>query len=127
LAREKLASAMLDVSDGLLQDCGHIASESGVGIVIRQRDIPLAPSLEAKESVLAISSGDDYQLLFTSAPGNREKVRQAAKLAGGVDVSCIGKVVNSLRSEVLLETFQGENLRIGTDIPCAGYQHTWSE
>ena len=64
-----LASAALDVSDGLLADCGHIAEESGVALVIDAARVPLTAALReaAGERALhlALSGGDDYVLAFT--------------------------------------------------------------
>ena len=64
------AHAALDISDGLLADCGHIAKASGVSLQIQQTQVPVA---SAAEQVLdahaalqsALSGGDDYQLAFT--------------------------------------------------------------
>lgn len=64
------ASAALDVSDGLLADCGHIARASGVALYIEQERLPLSEALSAllgREEALAcaLSGGDDYVLAFT--------------------------------------------------------------
>lgn len=72
LSQEGLASAMLDVSDGLLADLGHILSASGVGAEINIPALPLSAAfrheLEKNEAQidLALAGGDDYELLFTS-------------------------------------------------------------
>lgn len=74
-----LASAMMDVSDGLLIDASRMARVSGVAIVIDH--IPLSPALEqvrgASIAVLmaAAQAGDDYELLFTLPPGVVPPVR----------------------------------------------------
>ncbi|MBA1275575.1 thiamine-phosphate kinase [Stutzerimonas azotifigens] len=67
------ASAALDISDGLLGDCGHIASASGVALRIESERIPLsAPLLQflGHEQALAaaLAGGDDYLLAFTLPP-----------------------------------------------------------
>jgi thiamine-monophosphate kinase len=59
-----VASAALDVSDGLLQDLGHLVSASRVGARIDSGRIPLAAGATLAD---ALSAGDDYELLFTSA------------------------------------------------------------
>ncbi len=59
-----VASAALDVSDGLLQDLGHLLSASGVGAEIDSQRVPVAAGAELAD---ALSAGDDYELLFTSA------------------------------------------------------------
>ena len=64
------ASAALDISDGLLADCGHIAAASGVRLVIEQAQVPLSEALlrsVGQEHALqcGLSGGDDYVLAFT--------------------------------------------------------------
>lgn len=59
-----VASACMDVSDGFLQDAGHIAQASNVGLVLHAPRIPLADG--AQELLLQLTGGDDYELLFTS-------------------------------------------------------------
>ncbi|WP_303721449.1 thiamine-phosphate kinase [Malonomonas rubra] len=72
LANGKLASAMLDVSDGLLSDLGHILEESGVGAEVELSSLPLSEPFrrrlqEAPELIdLALTGGEDYELLLTS-------------------------------------------------------------
>ncbi len=72
LADQQLATAMLDVSDGLLADLGHMLAASGVGAELELDKIPLSPrfrqALEREPDVLdlALSGGEDYELLFTS-------------------------------------------------------------
>jgi thiamine-monophosphate kinase len=86
LRERGVASAMIDLSDGLSTDLGHICEESRVGAEIEAAAIPLA-SL-GKEVVgleLALHGGDDYELLFTS------RVEVPAEIAG-VRVTCIGRV-----------------------------------
>ena len=69
-----LASAAIDISDGLLADAGHIAAASGVRLRIDPGRLPLSPALlthSDREQVLhwALSGGDDYELCFTMPPG----------------------------------------------------------
>jgi thiamine-monophosphate kinase len=64
------ATAALDISDGLLADCGHIAAASGVALLIEQARLPLSPALLALLGAsgardCALSGGDDYLLAFT--------------------------------------------------------------
>lgn len=85
------ASAAMDVSDGLVADLGHIAESSGTAAVIEAAAVPLAADLRnvAGALDLALTGGDDYELLFTLAdPGD------AARLAAetGTMVSVIGRI-----------------------------------
>jgi thiamine-monophosphate kinase len=72
-ALRAIAHAGVDVSDGLIADLGHIASASGVRIIVEGEKVPLSPPLRAlwgADTVLrAVTAGDDYQIAFTAAPG----------------------------------------------------------
>ena len=78
LAAAGIASAMIDVSDGLSSDLGHLCEQSGVGAEVFADRIPLSKDLRSAKalarSVLeyALSGGEDYELLFTS-PVERER------------------------------------------------------
>ena len=92
-----VASAALDVSDGLIADLGHIAEASGVHIVIDAPLVPLSAELtslwgEGTHGLLrAATAGDDYELAFTAPPAARDSVAEAAR-ACGVAVKEIGRV-----------------------------------
>jgi thiamine-monophosphate kinase len=67
-----VATAALDVSDGLIADLGHIAQVSGVRLVVEAQRIPRSQALAALWSgdiVRAATAGDDYEIAFTAAPG----------------------------------------------------------
>ncbi|MDH0288041.1 thiamine-phosphate kinase [Pseudomonas sp. GD04087] len=64
------ASAALDISDGLLADCGHIARASGVALIVEADRLPQSPALDAllgaeRALQLKLGAGDDYVLAFT--------------------------------------------------------------
>ncbi len=105
LALRGVASAAMDVSDGLLGDLQHILQSSAVGATV---DVDIAASLVAASALsirvagqfginfsvqqwraLALSGGDDYELLFTAAPANRAAVAAAAQ-ASQTTVTRIG-------------------------------------
>jgi thiamine-monophosphate kinase len=99
LAESGLATSMIDVSDGLLLDLERITLQQGVGGRLLLNQIPLSP--EYCENImdytrdlfeLALSGGEDYELLFTSAPVKKEEIRQ---LSGGlkINITEIGEVV----------------------------------
>jgi len=90
LLKKGLASAMIDLSDGLSTDLGHICEESGVGAEIHSPAIPCAsigkPAREV-ELQFALNGGDDYELLFTARPAKRVPTRIA-----GVPITQIGHI-----------------------------------
>ncbi len=92
-----LASAMLDVSDGLLGDLGHVLDASGVGATLDERALPLAMLTAAcGDTALArkacLHGGDDYELLFCAPPGQRQAIVDAGQ-DGAVALHRIGRIV----------------------------------
>jgi len=84
-----LATAAMDVSDGLVQDVGHVCRASGVAAVIEARRVPL--SAQARDAgpawqEAAITGGDDYELVLAVPAG-----RDAAMQALGVSATRIGR------------------------------------
>lgn len=97
LAEQGLASACLDISDGLLADAGHIAKASDVRLTIKQARVPLSP--EAGALIVqrpdlwptVLTGGDDYELLFTV---DADRVAELEALAVELDLplTLIGRV-----------------------------------
>lgn len=117
LALRGQATAAMDISDGLLADCGHIATASAVALRVELDTLPLSPALLALLDLpaaqqCALSGGDDYVLLFTLPPE-----RWPGLQARGWPLSVIGRV----------EVGQGVQLLDGAGQPLAlqtqGYQH----
>jgi thiamine-monophosphate kinase len=103
LREKKLASAMIDTSDGLSNDLAHLCEESGVGAELNAAAIPRArvgkPAREVDVD-LALHGGEDYELLFTSPAGRRVPAQM-----GGVALSEIGVITRS--REILLTNEKG--------------------
>ena len=94
LALSGIASAGMDVSDGLVQDLGHICAASGVAAEIRADAVPLSEAARAAGPAwleTCLTGGDDYELLLAVPPHRRDALRAAAAQAG-VAVTCIGQV-----------------------------------
>ena len=96
LAKRNLASAMIDVSDGLIQDLTHICQASGVGARIQQDKLPLSSAYRALAGTIgmthALSGGEDYELLFCAAPQQRKRIDTLGKQAR-VPITRIGVCV----------------------------------
>lgn len=95
LIREYATSA-IDVSDGLLADLEHICRASGLGAVLNLENIPLSDvmksNLEPKQALeMALTAGDDYQLIFTASATNKVGLETAMTHAD-IEYSCIGQL-----------------------------------
>jgi len=109
LARNRAATACMDLSDGLADAAHQVACASGVGMTLDAAAIPCAGDVTA-----AVSAGDDYELLFTVRPRLRNRLRAAMRHAG-IALSRIG--VCTERRDVALS-------RDGTLEPMpSGYAH----
>ena len=95
LARRRLATAAIDVSDGLLQDLGHLCRASEAGAVVEANLLPLAPALlrlpRARALSLALAGGEDYELLFTVSPATERRLIAAAGIVH--PIRRIGRIV----------------------------------
>jgi thiamine-monophosphate kinase len=84
LAHQGLATAMIDLSDGLLADLGHILKASALGAHVNKFQIPLSVPFQralAEDPTLldlSLTGGEDYELLFTAAPQQENAIRAMA-------------------------------------------------
>lgn len=86
LRERKLATAMIDLSDGLSTDLSHICEESKVGAVLYRDSIPHPRTPGGLD--LALNGGEDYELLFTASPKAR-----VPREVSGVAITTIGEIV----------------------------------
>ena len=88
----KLSHSAIDISDGLAADLNHILEASNVGATILLSDIPINPWIKKNQLFdLALSGGDDYQLLFTAPERNRDKIHFLNKTPS-IKLTRIGKI-----------------------------------
>jgi thiamine-monophosphate kinase len=101
LQRRRLATAAIDLSDGLSTDLAHICQESGVSAELDATRLPLHPGASLLQ---ALHGGEDYELLFTAAPSTR-----IPRSIAGVPVTCIGQMLrrHKSRSAITLLTPEG--------------------
>ncbi|HXS51952.1 MAG TPA: thiamine-phosphate kinase [Usitatibacter sp.] len=91
-----LATAAIDISDGLLADLGHICKLSKLGAVVELAALPLSPigarhvASDAGRTAI-VAGGDDYELCFTAHPNSRESIQDLTKMLG-VPITRIGQV-----------------------------------
>lgn len=107
LAEANIPSAMIDLSDGLLADLGHILDLSAAGARIHSEALPLSadfrghfPAITEQALSLALAGGEDYELLFTVPP---EKISHVLPLMEklGTPVSAIGTITEERKLAVI--------------------------
>ena len=120
LALRGLASAAIDLSDGLLGDLGHVLQRSGVGATVEVDALPRSPVLAAQatdlQQLCVLAGGDDYELLFSAPPARHAEVLAAGR-AAGVAVTCCGCI--DIRPGLRVVDRQGSVL----DTPWRGFDH----
>lgn len=100
LASKRLASAMIDISDGLSTDLRNLCRASGVGAQVQRAAIPRVSlphqphKLNLDPFRLALHGGDDYELLFAV---RRRFVRRMPAAFNGVPLTCVGEITKSKR------------------------------
>ncbi|UCB52387.1 MAG: thiamine-phosphate kinase [Candidatus Zixiibacteriota bacterium] len=122
LVRSLKINSMIDISDGLSSELFHLTEESGLGAVVREKDIPISPKClrpasQQKRSPLgwALTSGEEYELLFTVDRKDQSRIDRVRKK---VDFSVIGEMVEK-RQGVRLTQKSGKS----RDLSRTGFVH----
>ncbi len=110
----------IDISDGLVADMVHICRASGVSARIEVDRVPVAPVVKAnfgdRALEMALSGGEDYELLFTAG----EKIIEEVKASTSCPITVIGEIIpNEEKNEVKLVDDQGRTV----NLPSAGWEH----
>lgn len=121
LGEERLATAMIDLSDGLSSDLHHLCKESKVGAIIEAASLPLDDDVKQlcgrralDPLALALHGGEDFELLFTVAPDN---VSRLPRRVDSVAISQIGEITSSGSAIQIKEKNRKWNLEPG------GFRH----
>jgi thiamine-monophosphate kinase len=113
-----VASACIDLSDGLVQDAGHVALASEVALHLDGAALPVSRALEAAypetraRGRAAASGGEDYELLF-AAPASRDAAVRRLSGRLGLEITLIGEVRRG----------RGVHLRGGAAAGLRGFDH----
>jgi thiamine-monophosphate kinase len=124
IARSGLANAMIDISDGLVADLGHICQTSGLGARIYQESIPLSEELKKLSTEvnfdayeLALYGGEDYKLLFTVPAEKASLLEEQFKDGQNGHLYPLGEIITGNEIRMVLEEGREKVLTI------KGYNH----
>jgi thiamine-monophosphate kinase len=121
LAERQLASALIDVSDGLSTDLFHICQASGVGAIVHAEKVPTAPEMPPELNTTALENalhgGEDYQLLFTVAKERLDQLESLRHEFRDWPITLIGEITDEPGRMSLEQA--GER----TPLPPRGHDH----
>ncbi len=127
LLKNNLSSCAIDVSDGLLADLNHICQASKLGATIHLNQIPFSKSaqkfFETNSKIKPLdllSAGDDYELIFSSAPKNKRDVLSLTKSLG-LDLTCIGEFTKPADKKFHITLLDKKNKQI--TLKKLGHEH----
>jgi thiamine-monophosphate kinase len=128
LVERGLATAAIDVSDGLSGDLHHLCEESGVGADIMTASLPLSRACRAYAAArhldpqqIALQGGEDYELLFT-VPSRQQSRFERLAATTPFGFTCIGSITTP-RSGLRLCTDKGET----KPLPITSYEHFFKQ
>jgi len=116
---EQGVKTAIDISDGLISDLSHICKASQIGARIEIDRVPIQPAVKAnfgdRALELALSGGEDYELLFTGGAEVIDKVKKAASCP----VTVIGEIVADKTGKIILVDRKGKPFNLGK----TGWEH----
>ena len=122
-----IASAGIDISDGLVADLKHICTVSNLCATIEATAVPLAPAAAAaidgnsQRLAMALTGGDDYEVLFTAHPDETDRINALSR-SSGIAITSIGRMSAPSQHEepaVIVRNKLGEPLHFA----CEGWTH----
>jgi len=120
LAARNMVKAAIDISDGLVQDAGHLSQRSGVSITIESARVPISPiccqtaqQLAQDPVQWALTSGEEYELLLAISPEMAEQASQVVTANGEIALTEIGYVTEGERVVVLDESGKPMDVTLG--------------
>jgi len=113
LVKNYRINSMIDISDGLIQDLGHILKQSGQGAVVYKDLIPV--SADARNFKEALFMGEDFELLFTLPRGEAKRLISSRQNKG---FTPIGEITHKAQGLVLLDK-QARKIKLRV----RGFQH----
>jgi thiamine-monophosphate kinase len=120
LLRRNLATACIDISDGLSTDLAHLCAASNVAAEIDAASLPIhalaRASGEPSALRFALHGGEDYELLFTASPGV-----SIPRTLGGVPLTCIGSILRARRDQPTMTLIEAGGIR--TPLEPHGWEH----
>ena len=108
-------NAMIDISDGLGKDLHAITRSSNTGAIINAESIPVSPGANME---LALTGGEDYELLLTVPGDNKELLLSTIPAETGTALTCIGEIAEH-NTGVLIRNKNGETVPLSP----GGYEH----
>lgn len=124
IATSHLATAAIDVSDGFAQDLGHICDASGTGALVQAALLPISAETAAVASTLgidpielALSGGEDYELICTAPPAAAVQLQALVRQATGLVLTAVGRILPQSEGR-WIETAAGSRLPLQ-----GGWQH----